>query len=227
MLIQLRDVSLPIFIERVFAHAPPIDGAKPWYFGDVRFEIEPVQQIRHLTAVFRSADSLSSYGLSNGQIELGLWCVLGGAHDWEFVSLFWDRSLPIELRAGAIGALFELYDRLLSAAPYEAIDFGYPDQTPRRFKTIDYMALALVVEALRPSNTTAYDRMRVRTALLDVLGRLLDHPAPVAQYAALHGLGHLPTKKRCEVIDRYLASRPDMVDEQREYALSARAGNLL
>lgn len=89
------------------------------------------------------------------------------------------------------------------------------------------MGLALVVEALRPSSSTAYDRTRVCSALLGVLARLLDHPAPVAQYAALHGLGHLPTQKRRDVIDRYLAARPDLETEQREYALAARAGTLL
>jgi hypothetical protein len=143
------------------------------------------------------------------------------------VSLVWDRSLSISLRSTTIGALFELYDRLLAAPPYEPIDFRYPDPSVRRFQTIDYMALALVVEAITPSSSTAYDRTRVRAALLTVLGRLLDHPAPIAQYAALHGLGHLRTKKRVDVIDRYLASRPGIEGAQREYALDARAGTLL
>lgn len=138
----------------------------------------------------------------------------------------WDRSLPFELRGAAITALFELYDRLLAALPYESIDFRRPDSTTRRFKTIDYMGLALVVEALTPSSSNSYDRTRVRGALLDVLSRLLDHPAPVAQYAALHGLGHLKSKKRVDVIDRYMAARP-LTEAQREYALEARSGILL
>ena len=156
-----------------------------------------------------------------------LWCVLGGAYNYEFVSLLWDRSLPLALRNATITALFNLYDRLLAAAPYEPIDFVNPDSTSRRFKTIDYMAMALVVESLPPSNSTAYDRTRIRAALLDVLARLLEHPAQVAQYAALHALGHLKSKKRIEVIDRYLAAQPHIHHEQREYALSARAGELL
>lgn len=90
------------------------------------------------------------------------------------------------------------------------------------------MALALVVEAFVPSRiTSSYDRRRVRGALLNVFRRLLDHPAPVAQYAALHGLGHLRSKQRVTVIDQYLAARPDMDANQREYALDARSGTLL
>jgi hypothetical protein len=143
------------------------------------------------------------------------------------VNLVWDRSLPFELRRAPITALFELYDRLLAALPYESIDFRHPDSTTRRFKTIDYMGLALVVEASWPSSSTSYDRTRVRAALLDVLSRLLEHPAPVAQYAALHALGHLKSKKRVDVIDHYLAARPQMPDAQREYALDARSGTLL
>ena len=227
MRVELRDVSTATFIERVFAHAPPIDDAEPWYYGPVDFDIEPAQQLRHLTDVFRSADTLAAYGLSNAQLEVGLWCVLGGAHNESFVNLVWDRSLAIGLRKATIATLFELYDRLLAASPYEPIDFRAPDRTPRRFLTIDYMALALVVEASSPSSTTAYDRARVRSALLAMLERLLDHPAPVAQYAALHALGHLATRKRLDVIDRYLAARPNLEHEQRAYALKARAGTLL
>ncbi|HKW10065.1 MAG TPA: hypothetical protein VJO33_06775 [Gemmatimonadaceae bacterium] len=227
MLVRLRDIPLTSFVEQVFAHAPPADDAKPWYFGDVRFEVEPIQQLRHLTDLFSSADSLPDYGLSNAQIGEGLWCILGGAHNWAFVSLVWDPAIPIALRRATIDALFNLYDRLLAATPYEAIDFRQPDYPPRRFQTIDYMALALVVEAITPSNSTPYDRTRIRSALLSVLGRLLDHSSPVAQYAALHGLGHLRTKRRVEVIDRYLVSQPAVDGAQREYALDARAGTLL
>ena len=227
MRVKLRDISLPTFIERVFAHQPPTDSAKPWYFGRVTFDIEPAEQLRHLTEIFRSADALPASGLSNAQIELGLWCMLGGAHDEAFVSLIWDRSLPITLRNATIAALFELYDRLLAAAPFEPIDFHAPDRTPRRFESIDYMALALVVQASQPAATTAYDRARIRATLLAVLERLLDHAAPVAQYAALHGLGHLPTKRRVDIIDRYLATRPRIAHDQRAYALAARAGTLL
>ena len=227
MLVALRDIPLTAFIERVFTRHPPRDDGKPWYFGDVRFDVDPTQQLRHLADVFHSADSLPSYGLSNAQIEVGLWCLLGGAHIDASVSLVWDRSLPYELRRAAITALFELYDRLLATLPYESIDFRHPDSTPRRFKTIDYMGLALVVEASRPSSSTSYDRTRVRAALLDVLSRLLEHPAPVAQYAALHALGHLKSKKRIDVIERYLAARPHMPEAQREYALDARSGTVL
>src|SRR6185312_15623568 len=129
----------------------------------------PAQQLQRLTDVFHSADSLPAYGLSYAQIEVGLWCVLGGAHNESFINLVWDRSLAIGLRNATIAALFELYDRLLAATPYESIDFRAPDRTARRFPTIDYMALALVVEASSPSSTTAYDRVRVRSALLATL----------------------------------------------------------
>ena len=228
MIIRLRDVSLSTFVERLFRHPAPADDAKPWYSGKVEFEIEAEQQLRHLTEVFSAADSLPAQGLSHRQIEVGLWCILGGADSESFVSLLWNRSLPFDLRRDTIAALFELYDRLLAAAPHESIDFRHPDSSPRRFQTIDYMALALIVEAFVPANTTSsYDRTRVRGALLNVFSRLLNHPAPVAQYAALHGLGHLRSKKRVAVIDQYLAARREMDATQREYALDARSGTLL
>jgi len=227
MLVRLRDITLATFVDRIFAHPPPADDAKPWYFGDVRFDVEPVQQLRHLADLFQSADALPEYGLSDTQIGVGLWCILGGAHNESFVSLIWDSAIPIGLRRDTIAALFDLYDRLLAVPAEEAIDFRHPDWPPRRFQTIDYMALSLVVEAITPLNSTPYDRSRIRIALLNVLERLVDHPSLVAQYAALHGLGHLQTKQRIAVIDRYLATRPTLQGAQREFALNARAGTLL
>jgi hypothetical protein len=123
MLVRLRDITLSSFVERVFAHAPPADGANPWYFGGVRFEIEPLEQLRHLTELFSSAHSLPDYGLSNAQIGVGLCCILGGAHNESFVSLLRNPAVPLALRRGAIDALFNLYDGLLTAALYEHIDF--------------------------------------------------------------------------------------------------------
>lgn len=226
MRVQLQNVSFATFVERVFDHPPPAGDAEPWHFGRVRFEVEPTQQLQHIGELFRGAGTLATYGLSNAQIELGLWCVLGGAHNWSFVSLLWDSSLPVALRTDAVAGLFQLYDQLLATAPHESIDFGHPYQPPRRFQGIDYMAFALVVEAIRPSSSLPRDRARMRAGLLCVGGRLLDHPAPVAQYSGLHGLGHLRTKKRTDVIDRYLA-RPSVQGASREYALNARAGTIL
>jgi hypothetical protein len=77
------------------------------------------------------------------------------------------------------------------------------------------------------SRADAADQARVSDGFLEVFARLLAHQAPVARYAALHGLGHLHHEGRAAAIDRFLAEHPSMESDQREYALAARCGDVL
>jgi hypothetical protein len=71
------------------------------------------------------------------------------------------------------------------------------------------------------------DRAAIRNAFLGTFSRLLEHPSPVAQYAGLHGLGHLKHKLRSDVIASYLARHPGLTPAQRRYAAQAQRGHVL
>ena len=227
MLIRLADASVESMVEAVFDHDVPAEGGEPWYFGGrVRFEIDVLRQLDLLAELFRNSRSLLA-GYSSDQIEQGLWCILGGAHCESFTGLVWNPALPFDPRSEVIASTYDLYGELLAQYPFEAIDFRHPDAIPRRFGTIDYMAPDLLLARPWFPQPDAKDQAEVRGSFLELFARLLAHEAPVAQYAALHGLGHLGHDDGPELIDRFLAEHPWLESDQRAYALAARCGDVL
>ena len=212
--LQLADV--------LFDH-PERGDDQPWYSGDIDFRVDPPHQLRLLTELFQNAASLVD-AFRPDQIENGLWCVMGAEHGEQFCQLIWDSSLSLAPRRALVAAIYPLYDQVLAAPPYQSIHFGQPDMLPRRYRTIDYMVPDLLLDDLGAGRSPAGEP--IRAAFLELFRRLLDHPAPVANYAALHGLGHLRIAGREALIDHYLRTG-DLSAEQRVYAEEARTGDIL
>lgn len=225
MLIDLRDVTVDEFTTALFDHMPRAEpGDEPWYFApDLRFAVDAGQQVANVTAVLQEAGKLIDR-YSAAQIEEGLWCMLGGCWFDEFFGNVWNPSVAVERRLAAIESVYSLYDQLLAAPPYENIHFGLPDLLPRRYQTIDYMVTDLI---LMGRDRTPVATRRMRGACLRVFIRLLHHPAPVAQYSALHGLGHLNRAKGRAEIALYIAEHQDLSEDQIEYAHDAMRGDVL
>jgi hypothetical protein len=225
VIIDLRQATAASLADAVFNHEVS-KGAEPWHYGRLDFEIVPERQLQLLAELLHGAPAIfRDYSFS--QIEQGLWCMMGGAFSKSFTGLVWNPELPLVDRLEVVAGVYPLYDRVLAASPYEAIDFRYPDNNARRFKTIDYMVPDLLVYSPGFPREDRDDEMRVRSAFLDVFSRLLGHDAPVAQYAALHGLGHIGHHGRRDVIERYLAAHPELDAAQREYAADAHRGHVL
>jgi hypothetical protein len=226
VVIRLRDATIESFVRGVFDHEMPEEGSKPWYFPfDVSFETDERRQLDFLAELFGNARALLA-DYSPDFVCQGLWCMMGGVHFESFTGLVWDPALPLDKRRAVIQSVYDLYDQLLGAYPYESVDFRHPDED-RRFNGIDYMVPDLLLSGQTTRGEVDADEVAVRAEFLDLFTRLLEHPAPVAQYAALHGLGHLEHPERAATIDRYLAARSWMDHDQREYALAARRGEVL
>ena len=226
VVIRLRDATIESFVRDVFDHEMPEEGREPWYFPhDVDFEIDERRQLDLLAELFGNVRALLA-DYSPDMVCQGLWCMMGGVHHDSFTGLVWDSALPLDQRRAVIRRVYDLYDQLLAAYPYESVDFRHPDED-RRFNGIDYMVPDLLLSGQAIRDEVDADELAIRAEFLDLFARLLEHPAPVAQYAALHGLGHLEHPERAATIDRYLAARSWMDHDQREYALAARRGEVL
>lgn len=226
VVIRLRDATIESFVASVFDHEMPEEGRKSWYSPfDVSFEIDERRQLDLLAELFGNAGELLA-GYSADQVKQGLWCMMGGHRCDSFTGLVWDRALPLEQRRAVIRSVYDLYDQLLGAYPLESVDFRHPDED-RRFNGIDYMVPDLLLSGQTIRGEVDADELAVRAEFLALFARMLEHQAPVAQYAALHGLGHLEHPERAATIDRYLAAHSWMDHDQREYALAARRGEVL
>jgi hypothetical protein len=225
VVITLRDATIESFVRDIFDHETPEEGRKPWYYPhDVSFEIDERHQLDLLAELFGNARALLDF--SSGEVVQGLWCMMGGVHYESFTGLVWNPALPLDQRRAVIQSVYALYDQLLGAYPYESVDFRHPDDD-RRFNGIDTMVPDLLLSEPWIRDRSETDHASIRTAFLELFARLLEHQAPVAQYAALHGLGHLEHPDRGATIDRYLTANPWMDPDQRDYALAARRGDVL
>ena len=226
MRIRLQQASVDLLAMTVFDHEVAAEGSDPWYFGDVKFEVDPPHQLALIAELFEDAPRhLAEYGPA--QIEQGLWCMMGGCWNAAFTGLVWNPGVPLPIRRRVVDSIFPLYDRLLAAYPYDDIDFRHPDDSEHRYATIDYMAPDLLLEIPWFGEPDPSDQASIRSAFLEVFGRLLKHPAPVAQYAALHGLGHLDDPRGAAMIDAYVASLAFSERNERWYAEQARRGDVL
>jgi hypothetical protein len=226
VVIKLRDATIESFVRNIFDHDTPEEGRKAWYMPhDVSFEIDERHQLGLLAELFGNA-RVQLAGYSASKVVQGLRCMMGGVHYESFTGLVWSAALPLDRRRAVIQSVFELYDQLLAAYPYESIDFRHPDDD-RPFSGIDYGVPHLLLSEPWFRDRSEADQTSIRAAFFELFTRLLEHPAPVAQYAALHGLGHLEHPDREATIDRYLADNPWMDPDQRDYALAARRGDVL
>ena len=227
MIIDLTNATLEQLIDAVFdarresASTNGEDGA-----DDIEYRIDPGRQVVLLVDLFRRAFSLPAR-FSSTRIERGLWHIMGAEYFDNFTAHIWNPDVALVDRVRLVESVHGLYDDLLASYPYENIDFVHPDRLPRRFQTIDYMAPDLLLAGAGFWRNDPADKAAIRNAFLATFPRLLQHPSPVAQYAGLHGLGHLKHKLRSQVIASYLERHPGLSPAQRGYAARAQRGDVL
>ena len=227
MIIDLMNATLEQFIDAVFdarresASTNAVDDE-----DDIEYRIDPGRQVVLLADLFRRSFSLPAR-FSSTRIERSLWHIMGAEYFGNFTAHIWNPDVSLVDRVRLIESVHGLYDDLLARYPYEDIDFAHPDRLPRRFQTIDYMAPDLLLQGAGFGRDDPGDKAAIRNAFLAAYSRLLQHPSSVAQYAGLHGLGHLKHKLRSQVIASYLERHPGLSPAQRGYATRAKRGDVL
>ncbi len=221
--VDLRDASLTSFIAALFDHVPPGADAYATYKID-DYLIDPRHQIALVTQLLRGApEYLASF--PDAEIARGFWKIF--LEDVLFARHLWDEDVALSDRLAAIESVVHLYETVLIQRPFEPVDFGRPDRLPRRFGGVDYMIPDFLMHIPRDVDVGSPDAKAVSDAFLAAFTRMVQHPAPIAQYAGLHGLGHLQHRDRPYVVDAYLAANPDLDPDARAYAMTARAGEVL
>jgi hypothetical protein len=221
--VDLRDASVASFVAAIFGHVSPGADAYATYKGD-DYLIDPRHQIVLVTQLLRGAtEFLASF--SDAESAQGLWKIF--LEDVLFARHLWDEDIPLADRITAIESVVHLYETVLIQRPFEPVDFRRPDRLPRRFGGLDYMIPDFLMHIPRDVDLTSPDARSVSDAFLAVFTHMVQHRAPIAQYAGLHGLGHLQHHDRPDVIDAYIAANPELDPAARAYAMTAKAGNAL
>jgi hypothetical protein len=185
------------WVRRVF------DGPEPSFFDlwDDDADCEANWQLGHATRLFRAPTFLLA-DFSPERLAAGLFKL---PSSWRLTDLLWDTEQDWAARKACINAMYILYRDLFTITALDGVAFMWWD--------------LLRYSGQEPDPRTA-------NAIVPVLEQVLALPNGDCQWAALHGLGHHGDGRRGAIIDTFLANTR-VSDELREYALKAKAGDVL
>lgn len=166
--------------------------------------------LKHLTRLFEDPEFLLNR-FAREQVEQGFWLLMHVTFRAEPGELFWNESIPWELRRRAIESMGRLYARLFARDPLWTASFMWWDN--------------LTYVYSNNGHTLDATEVQVRDVMLDVLRTILELPTLECQEAALHGLNHLRHPEGSSIIDRWLAERPGLDPELKEFALACKLMN--
>ncbi|PZM83985.1 MAG: hypothetical protein DKT66_04910 [Candidatus Melainabacteria bacterium] len=210
---DLRGCSYNEFLDFVFDH--PVEK-QPWYFGSkVQVVFDAVHNTDLLTELFSNARALLEK-YSRDQLEHGFWALQSGRLiDGLLPNLMFDQSVPFEKRADCIRAMFFLYRDL----------FSVDDLHTSSNMWWDSISSSNQVGWRSPS--TLEDNMKVQDVMFDTLTQILYLESEECQGAALHGLGHLRHPNTEKVIRDWIATQPDLPEDDLEYAEACIPGEIM
>lgn len=201
MLIDLDNYPFNEWIKFVFDH--PVSQPE-WYFSeDLEWSGKPELILKNAIQLFKDPTFLISR-YSPEQVEQGLWFLLGP--EGKLCDWLWDPTVSWILRQECILTMVSVFERLFTNNPFGQICYMWWD--------------------LLRSFDENPDR-RVLNAMFKALCKILKIESRECQMSALHGLGHLPLRKKEQVIEDFLDKHPDIDTKMKSHALAAIQGKML
>jgi hypothetical protein len=185
------------WVQQVFS------GPEPSFFDlwDDAADCETTWQVGHATRLFQAPTFLLA-DFSQAQVAAGLFKL---PSSWQLTDLLWNAEQDWATREACINAMYILYRDLFTITALDGVAFMWWDLLRYWGQDAD---------------------PRTAKAIVLVLEQVLALPNSDCQLAALHGLGHYGAGRRAAIIDTFLANTP-VSDELREYAVKAKAGDVL
>lgn len=210
---DLRTCSYDEFLDFVFDH--PVEK-KPWYFGSrVEVAFDAVHNTELLTKLFSNARPLLER-YTRDQLEQGFWALQSGLLIGGLLPhLMFDQSMPFEKRADCIRAMFFLYRDLF------AVDELHTSSN------MWWHSISSSYQTGWRSQSTLDDNKKIQDVMFDTLTEILYLESEECQGAALHGLGHLLHPSTEMVIRDWIATQPDLPEDDLEFAEACITGDIM
>ncbi len=210
---DLRNATFREFVSFLFDRdvVPiPMQGngsTKPWYWrAEVAFD--PTKVASFYIALFTTPDKvLENY--SPEQLNQGFWAIQSSNLQCAITEVIWDQTLPFDIRESCVRSMFHLYELLFSKVSLETAADMWWD------------SIAYDWHCGIRTRVKGGEDEQMQDVIFDTLGKILRLPSEECQMAALHGLGHLHHPETSPVIGAYLAQRPEIDTDLKEYALAA------
>lgn len=199
---DMRNATLPEFEAFIFDHKPEnIGSSSVWYFQDeLRVEFDLGHNAALFVKLFENSTGLADR-FSVRQLEQGCWAMLSG-FDGNLEDLIWRSQLSIDIKARLIFAMFHMYQGLFSVILLESSCSMWWDSLAYGFHPM---------HTADPDNNP--EHFQIRETMYATLSKILDLSSKDCQEAALHGLNHVQHPETVALVDRYIASHPELSPE--------------
>jgi hypothetical protein len=219
----LKEASFEEWIEFVFAR-PVREPAWYWEDNADRWEGTPEQTVELLAETFEQAcEALELY--DDEQVGQGLWMIAQPACS-DIGRTLIDASVPWELRARALDAIFTLFKDCFAVRCSNHLGhFTEDGANPLNAACYMWWEIFPIIPTPDDPAMKAQDER-----VLSIMARTLELPSEACQEAALHGLGHWESaypEPVHEIIDRYIWTNRKIRAVLRNYAYAARHGDIV
>lgn len=188
----------------------PANGSgapEPWYWhAEVAFD--PMRTASFYITLFTTPHAvLKKYSLE--QLEQGFWAMQSLNIECAVTEIIWDRKLPLEIRENCVRSMFHLYELLFSEVSLDTAAEMWWDSLAYDWHS-----------GIRARANGGEDQL-MQDVMFKTLSKILHLSSEECQAAALHGLGHLHHPDTGALVAAYLAQRPEIDSDLKEYALAA------
>jgi len=218
---QPIDITLKNWIRYIFAH-PVTEPA--WYWNSNEtwlYNIPPAVTVAYLAQLFENSRKVLQ-PFCEAQLNQGLWYLISNSCSDQIFALF-DESVPWSDRQRCIHSIYTFFEQCFAkrCSPY----LSHTDESNTNpLNSVCYMWWDILPWHGHPEQP---NHREMDAEFINVMQRILALDSDAVVESALHGLGHwyvsYPVKVEA-IIDEFLARRPNLRPELREYALHARIG---
>jgi hypothetical protein len=206
---DVSEYSFDEFVSFIFAHEPSADWTiqKPWHFS-VEVIYDPQRVCAYYVQLFRQPSFLLER-FSKAQLEEGFWAIHGGALDCAVSRVIWDTDLPFAAREECVRSMIDLFRLFFATEPLETSSNMWWD------------SLCYAWHCGNRNRERGGEDRRMQDVMFEALSAILRLDSEPCQIAALHGLGHLHHPGTAALVYTFIAERPALAAETKEYALHA------
>lgn len=214
---DIRRASPKEFEDFIFQHdVHPVGSSETWYhqFG-LTIQYDATHSAYLFVKMFEDARSLLKK-YEKSKLEQGCWAMVGAGFDGNLNDLIWNSKLPISTKENIILSMFYMYRDLFAHDPMgEACEMWWD-------------SLAYEINPMRRVDTiNNNEHRRIQNAMFKTLTEILKLDERHCQFAALHGLNHVFHPNTDALIRSFVRRRPDLTDEEVEYAAACANGTAM
>jgi hypothetical protein len=226
-ILDLSKLSFDEFVRMFFDH--DTDAEEFWYQSPDMLDVEtssPSIVIEHMTRLFKKFANVAS-DFSPGQINAGIWAMLGPGH-FALQKYLWPPRIALSDRVDCIHSMYFVYSDYVAKSAVQLMENCFSmwwDFIASGFW--EYLRWTQKIDEGDVASLN-HEQRALLDSMFETLSKILALPDARTQGYALHGLGHLHHPRVITVVQKFLDSnRFRMSPEEISWIEKCRDGNVM